>query len=60
MDQKGVPQLLTVKEFSKIVRVPEKTLYRLAAQGKIPSIRIGRNVRFTPDMINQMRQGGNQ
>jgi excisionase family DNA binding protein len=53
-------ELLTIKEFSKIVKVATKTLYRLASQGKIPCIRIGRNIRFSPDMIDQMRQGGNQ
>jgi excisionase family DNA binding protein len=57
---KDAPQLLTIKEFSEIVQVSEKTLYRLASQGKIPCIRIGRNVRFTVDMIDQMRQGGKQ
>jgi excisionase family DNA binding protein len=53
-------ELLTIKEFSKIVKVATKTLYRLASQGKIPCIRIGRNIRFSPDMIDQMRHGGNQ
>jgi excisionase family DNA binding protein len=51
-------ELLTIKEFSKIVKVAPKTLYRLASQGKIPCIRIGRNIRFSPDMITEMRQGG--
>jgi excisionase family DNA binding protein len=51
-------ELLTIKEFSKIVKIASKTLYRLASQGKIPCIRIGRNIRFSPDMIDQMRQEG--
>jgi excisionase family DNA binding protein len=54
------PELLTIKEFAKIVKIAPKTLYRLASAGKIPCIKIGRNVRFTPDMIDQMRQGGRQ
>jgi len=53
-------ELLTIREFSKIVKIAEKTLYRLASQGKIPCIRIGRNIRFSRDMISEMRQGGNQ
>jgi excisionase family DNA binding protein len=53
-------ELLTIKEFAKIVKIAPKTLYRLASTGKIPCIRIGRNIRFSPDMIDQMRQGGTQ
>jgi len=52
--------LLTIKEFAKIVKIAPKTLYRLASTGKIPCIRIGRNIRFSPDMIDQMRQRGDQ
>jgi excisionase family DNA binding protein len=59
--QKSSPtELLTIKEFAKLVKIAPKTLYRLASTGKIPCIRIGRNLRFSPDMIDQMRQGGNQ
>jgi len=57
--QKGqTTELLTIREFSKIVKIAPKTLYRLASSGKIPCIRIGRNIRFSPDMIDQMRQEG--
>ena len=59
--QKGSQtELLTIKEFAKLVKIAPKTLYRLASAGKIPCIRIGRNLRFSPDMIDQMRQGGDQ
>lgn len=59
--QKSSPtELLTIKEFAKLVKIAPKTLYRLASSGKIPCIRIGRNLRFSPDMIDQMRQGGDQ
>jgi excisionase family DNA binding protein len=59
--QKSSPtELLTIKEFAKLVKIAPKTLYRLASTGKIPCIRIGRNLRFSPDMIDQMRQGGDQ
>jgi excisionase family DNA binding protein len=59
--QKSLPtELLTIKEFAKIVKIAPKTLYRLASSGKIPCIRIGRNIRFSPDMIDQMRTGGKQ
>jgi excisionase family DNA binding protein len=59
--QKGqTTELLTIREFSKIVKIAPKTLYRLASAGKIPCIRIGRNIRFSPDMIDQMRQEGDK
>lgn len=58
MQKAGTSELLTIKEFAKIVKIAPKTLYRLASDGKIPCIRIGRNIRFSPDMITQMTQGG--
>ena len=58
MQKAGTNELLTIKEFAKIVKIAPKTLYRLASTGKIPCIRIGRNIRFSPDMIDQMTQGG--
>lgn len=60
MQKAPTTELLTIKEFAKIVKIAPKTLYRLASSGKIPCIRIGRNIRFSPDMIDQMRQGGDQ
>jgi len=60
MQNGNTTELLTIKEFSKIVKIAPKTLYRLVSQGKIPCIRIGRNVRFSPDMIDQMRQEGSE
>lgn len=51
---------MTIKEFAKLVQIAPKTLYRLASQGKIPCIRIGRNLRFSNDMIQQMRHAPKQ
>ena len=58
MQKDNQNDLLTIKEFAKIVKIAPKTLYRLASAGKIPCIRIGRNIRFKLDMIDQMSQGG--
>jgi group I intron endonuclease len=49
-------KLLTVKEFSQIVDIAPKTVYRLASEGKIPCIKIGRNIRFSHDMVDQIRE----
>jgi excisionase family DNA binding protein len=53
-------KLMTIKEFGKLVQVAPKTLYRLASQGKIPCIRVGRNLRFSEDMIAQMTHAPKQ
>lgn len=52
-------KLLTVTEFSKITDIAPKTVYRLASEGKIPCIRIGRNIRFSHDMIQQIKGAAN-
>lgn len=53
-----IEPLLTIKEFAKAVHIAPKTLYRLASEGTIPCIRIGRNVRFSQDMVDQIKKKG--
>ena len=50
--------LLTVEELAKILRLHPKTIYRLVEQGKLTCIRVGRNIRFSPDVIKQLSEGG--
>ena len=50
--------LLTVEELAKILRLHPKTIYRLVEKGKLPCIRVGRNVRFSSDVIQQLTTGG--
>jgi len=59
LDVSDTRKLLTVKEFSQIVDIAPKTLYRLASSGDIPCIRIGRNIRFSHDMVNQIKGASN-
>lgn len=40
------PRFLTVQEAAELVRLSTKTVYRLIAENKIPSIKIGDNVRI--------------
>lgn len=40
------PRFLTVQEAAALVRLSTKTVYRLIAENKIPSIKIGDNVRI--------------
>jgi len=44
--QKIEPLLLTPKETAKILNICERTLFALTQRGELPSIRIGRAVRF--------------
>ncbi len=41
-----LPEILTVKEVAKYLRVDEKTVYRLAKSGKLPAFKAGRSWRF--------------
>jgi excisionase family DNA binding protein len=40
-------QLLTVEELAERLRVPESWVYEQSRQGKIPTVRVGRYVRFS-------------
>jgi excisionase family DNA binding protein len=43
-----LPHLLTTRDVAKQLRAGKRTVERLAANGEIPCVRIGRLVRFTP------------
>jgi len=40
------PQVLTIEEASKYLRIPLSSLYKLAQDGKIPCQKVGRHWRF--------------
>jgi excisionase family DNA binding protein len=53
--------LLTVKEISDLLRLHPNTVYKLVRQGKIPSFRIGTELRFGKDAImHWMTQGSTE
>lgn len=39
-------QFLTLDEVSKYLKIPKSTLYKLSQRGKIPSLKIGKQLRF--------------
>jgi excisionase family DNA binding protein len=39
-------KLYTAKELASILRVHEKTIYRLGREGKLRRVKVGRSVRF--------------
>lgn len=53
MAEKKHRELWTIKEVVEYLKVPKSTVYLYMAQGKIPSIRVGRHRRFIPDEVER-------
>lgn len=45
------PQLLTVRQVQELLHIDRSTIYRMAADGRLPAIRVGRQLRFPADDI---------
>jgi excisionase family DNA binding protein len=45
-DMSPLAPLLTVRETADLLRISERTLFTLTKSGEIPTIRIGRGVRY--------------
>jgi excisionase family DNA binding protein len=43
--------LMTVREVARLLQLHEKTVRRLVRHGRIPCLRLGRTVRFQPDVV---------
>ncbi len=53
--------ILTIKEVAAYLKVNERTVYRLAASGKIPAFKVGGSWRFRNQTIEQwINQQSNQ
>ncbi len=56
-------EILTLKQVADFLKVTERTIYRLAAAGKIPAFKVGGTWRFSRAEINQwiqrQQKGGN-
>ena len=50
-------ELMTTREIAKYLKFHEITICKYAAEGKIPSIRIGRVWRFDKDAIDEWISG---
>lgn len=48
-----LPDFCSLDEFAEVFRVSRSTAYRMAAQGKIPSLRIGRRVIVSKEHLKQ-------
>lgn len=46
-------EMLTIRELGAYLRMPEKTLYRLAAEGTVPGFKVGASWRFRKSEIDK-------
>ena len=53
-----LPEILTVQETAKYLRLPRSTAYELVKQGVIPSVKLGRQIRILKSAIINMFQQG--
>ncbi|MBX7482085.1 helix-turn-helix domain-containing protein [Qipengyuania qiaonensis] len=50
-------EILTVRDVAEFLKVTERTIYRLATEGKIPSFKVGGSWRFQrSDLIRWMNE----
>lgn len=45
-------EILSLNELSKYLRIPKSTLYKLSESGKIPSFKVGKQLRFRKSTID--------
>jgi excisionase family DNA binding protein len=45
-------EILTMREVAELLKINEKTAYKLAAEGKLPGFRVGGAWRFKKSTIN--------
>ncbi len=50
-------RLLYAWEAAVLLRVSESTIYKMAAEMRLPSVRVGRSVRFRPEDIAAVWKG---
>lgn len=53
----GVGQLLTAEQLAERWQVPMSHVYRLAREGRIPVVKLGRYYRFRLDAIEAFERG---
>lgn len=50
-------KIFVADEIAQILRVPKGRVYDLVRQGKLPAVRIGRQVRFREDSVDAWLAG---
>ncbi len=51
MAERKLRELWTIEELRAFLKLPLSTTYLLVAEGKIPSVRLGKHRRFIPDEV---------
>ena len=46
-------EVMTVDELAAYLKIPKSTLYKLVREGKIPSQKVGRHLRFRKETIDR-------
>ncbi|PJB72877.1 MAG: DNA-binding protein [Alphaproteobacteria bacterium CG_4_9_14_3_um_filter_47_13] len=46
-------EMMTLRELGVYLKMPEKTLYRIAAEGKVPGFKVGASWRFRKSEIDR-------
>ncbi len=54
MDRAEEAEIMTIEEASKYLRVKRRTLYILAANGKVPAAKVGGQWRFQKHQLRDM------
>lgn len=47
------PEIMTIAETCRYLRIPRSSLYKLAQEGKIPGQKVGRHWRFRRESIDR-------
>lgn len=53
-----LPKLLNYAEAAKVLNLAQSTLRQWVSAERIPCVKLGRAVRFTPEMIQEIVQKG--
>lgn len=52
--------VLTIEELSIYLKIPKSTLYKLVREGKVPSQKVGRHLRFHRESIDEWLKRQNE
>lgn len=53
MDNKSIPELMTIQQVAEYIQLHPLTVRRLAGDGNIPAFKIGRQWRIRKDLLDQ-------
>lgn len=51
-------ELLTARQVQQLLRIDRSTVYRMAADGRLPSVRVGKQLRFSADELEGLAPVG--